>query len=271
MGKIYSSRCHHQRIGGENMTIFYYTTTGNSLSVARAFDGKNYSMVSWRHQTSFYEDDIIGFVFPCYRLSIPIIVENFLRDNHIQGKYVFAVITYGQLLMGAEKELQRIGGKYGVNFDYINKVEMIDNALNFFNMERQKRIHSEKRVEEALGKIVLDVKNRKLKTVQGCFIASFISRRGYQSYRRKIGACDQQLSIESHCNQCGVCLRVCPVQNIILNDAIEFCGKCQACFSCAHHCPQSAIRVSGEKSRERYRHPSISLEDIICSMKDISK
>ncbi len=58
------------------MKVFYFTTTGNSLSVAKAIGGEVISMVGNNHK-QIYEDEAIGFVFPCYKSSLPTIVEDF--------------------------------------------------------------------------------------------------------------------------------------------------------------------------------------------------
>jgi NAD-dependent dihydropyrimidine dehydrogenase PreA subunit len=78
---------------------------------------------------------------------------------------------------------------------------------------------------------------------------------------------DRDLWVDERCDSCGICVRVCPVGNIKLSQsgspALVWQHNCINCLACYHHCPQEAIQLGKEESMKRYRHPEISLEEII--------
>ena len=70
------------------------------------------------------------------------------------------------------------------------------------------------------------------------------------------------------------CEKVCPHKNFKLGaNGLEFSGNCEYCLACVQNCPQKALTLKsnwpgmpGERNPEaRYRHPDVSLNDIIRS------
>jgi Fe-S-cluster-containing hydrogenase component 2 len=60
------------------------------------------------------------------------------------------------------------------------------------------------------------------------------------------------------CLGCGLCVSICPVQAIFLEDkkAIIDHKKCNACMQCANQCPVEAIRQTSEKKKYPQSHQS---------------
>lgn len=69
------------------------------------------------------------------------------------------------------------------------------------------------------------------------------------------------------CNSCGICVNICPENNIHLGLNSPQWGKhCQMCQACIHWCPQHAIQNGGGTiNRKRYHHPDISINDMLYS------
>lgn len=74
----------------------------------------------------------------------------------------------------------------------------------------------------------------------------------------------QGYTISNSCKHCGICAKVCPTQNITLqNGQVSFGENCQQCMACIQWCPQRAIDYKGKaSSRKRYHHINISLKDM---------
>ncbi|MFA9377239.1 MAG: hypothetical protein ACERKZ_10870 [Lachnotalea sp.] len=78
------------------MTIFYFTSTGNCLEVAKKIGGIQISIPSILKSGKLdFEDDKIGIVVPNYRGTLPIPVKEFLSKTQLKAEYIFGIITYG--------------------------------------------------------------------------------------------------------------------------------------------------------------------------------
>ena len=101
------------------MTIFYFTATGNSLSVAKQISGTLISIPQVvDSDNQHYKDDVIGIVFPIFALSTPKIVRRFLEKVRFEADYTFAIGTYGNMPGSAMMSLYKTSQKRGLRFDY---------------------------------------------------------------------------------------------------------------------------------------------------------
>jgi ferredoxin len=51
----------------------------------------------------------------------------------------------------------------------------------------------------------------------------------------------------SKCNKCGLCVELCPVNNIMMNENPEFGSKCNICMRCISFCQTEAIYLPKKK------------------------
>jgi ferredoxin/protein involved in ribonucleotide reduction len=251
--------------GNQEMKILYFTSTGNSLYVARTIGGTLYSIPQLLKSGELeVKDDVVGLVFPCYVLGLPHIVERFLQTVKIDAEYTFAVITYGNFVGNAASVLARTASSCGIKFDYINAIVMADNYLPMFDVDKQKRTLSDKDIEGHLQAIVNDIVSRKKLTVTAGAAA-----KGFSSVMRAAwkfgGDSDKGFVVNNNCNMCGTCAKVCPVGNIEVTDSMEYDHRCEWCLGCIHACPRNAIHLKKEKSNARYINEHVTLTDIIAS------
>lgn len=117
------------------MTIFYFTSTGNSLAVAKAIGGELISISQvLSSPKKKYKDDVIGVFFPIYGLLPAGIVREFLDKVKLEAEYIFAIGTYGNMPGRCMRKVQMQAEKNGYRFDYANDIFMLDNFLPVFEI-----------------------------------------------------------------------------------------------------------------------------------------
>ncbi|MBQ9173744.1 MAG: EFR1 family ferrodoxin [Bacteroidales bacterium] len=254
--------------------VFYFTATGNSLFVARQFSDSPLSIPQELKKTDLsYEADEIAFVCPDYAGGIPKIVREFVSKGTFKAPYIFSVITFGNACVNVAEYWDEFCQEHGVKNNYIRPILMVDNYLPVFDMNQQ--ITIDKHTDENLATIIEEVSAHK------DFIAP--AEMGFFNKEMLKGMQDQHFSMTAErlvelrpdrCVQCMTCQQVCPHKNFSLGSGgLEFKGDCEYCLACIQNCPQKALTLKsamggrpGERNPEaRYRHPSVSLNDIIRS------
>jgi len=235
------------------MTVFYFSSTGNCLYLGKKIGGTLASIprAMMKGQLRF-TDDVIGIVCPCYYFGIPRPVERFLRAAAFRCDYAFGIVSYGNFSGGAAHQLWKKAKKNGLELSYVTDILMVDNYVPLFDMKEQLGKLPEKNVEKNLAEIVSDLSNRREYRKQSGLLSKLMTPPAQIFYRFRLRNADLRFSIEDSCNNCRICEKVCPVQNITVTNGPEFRHKCEECLGCTHNCPQNAIRVRGEKSRDRF-------------------
>lgn len=248
------------------MTILYFTTTGNSLSVARRLDPDR--LLSIRRELDgcqsgdrYTDPCAIGLVCPVYFGRVPAPVAEFLEKTVLEAPYVFAILTCGNTPGTAAGHMRRLGM---TKWNYIASICMVDNYFPMFDVAKQVRTLPSKRVDEHMGRIADDICHRR-RHVRCATLYDLIAAAWLRMFPLSPSAYRNFYVDASLCNGCRICSEVCPIDNITYTPAgtPEMHERCLTCGACYHNCPSSAIRYHGEKSRYSYRHPEITLRDII--------
>ena len=254
--------------------VFYFTATGNSLFVARQFSDSPLSIPQELKKNNLvYEADEIGFAFPDYASSAPLIVRDFVSKAKFNAPFIFSVITYGNASANVCEWWNKFAGEKGVTNDYVKSILMVDNYLPVFDMNEQMAI--DKHVDESMAKILEDVGSRK-RAIENADMG-FFNEEGLERLRSSHFPMTAQQLLElkpDRCVECMTCEKVCPHKNFSLgNNGLQFSGSCEFCLACVHACPQKALTLKsrmqgwpGERNPEaRYRNPNVSMNDIIKS------
>ncbi len=212
----------------------------------------------------------VGFVFPVYAWALPKIVYDFIEKIDLSNtKYIFAVTTMG----GFSKQyvaplLNKLLKPKNKELDAAYNLRIFSN--NIWGSKRINPLPSkekgEKRIKNALLKLekIAEIirNNQKSKARK----VSFYPMKGsYNSFMKEVNTMDEKYYTDEKCDGCGICQKICPVDNIkLVNEKPEWQHKCQMCTGCLHYCPQKAIQW-GEYTlgRERYNHPYIKLKELI--------
>lgn len=246
------------------MIILYFTSTGNSLAVAKKFDAELISIPQEIHDLpKEYKDDVIGMIFPCYNFTAPRIVQDFVKKVKLEAEYLFAVITYGNMSAGATTAFAELAAAAGHHFHYVNQLMMMDNALDYFDMDQQREVLESKQVELHLKQIQEDVTARRELHPDATEEERAMTRMNGAGQDHLSGKYAELFSVNEQCVKCGICAKVCPAGNIAVKDSVVFSEHCMECLACIHNCPQNAIHLKTEKSGARWVHPDVTVEELI--------
>lgn len=260
------------------MKILYFTATGNSLYIAKSLGGDLHSIPQMVKEEKYdFTDDKIGIVFPLHAWGVPSYVVEFLERASFSCNYLFAITTYGIYSGAVAKHLSDIASEAGYKFDYINRIKMVDNYVPTFDMKKEVGKEAKKEIEKHISMIKSDIDECKKSTLRESIIRkvtfNYMSNREGRPFNEKRlkvhvygEGIDNYLKLEDNCTACGVCVKVCPVDNIKLDKEackIELSDKCFMCLACLHNCPSNTIHINGEVSKDRYINKNIKLKEII--------
>jgi ferredoxin/flavodoxin len=283
-----------------DLDIYYFSGTGNSLIVARDIAQRIHaglisipSIIS-RQQIPI-EKDAIGIVFPVYYETyggIPLIISKFIgKLNNIENKYIFAICTYGSgsivTLNNIDNALISVGGKLaaGITVNMPENVagsrynypklqqrmfqtwkESINNVYEFLNSRQSGRFDTPNKLVGRLWELSKIVGTPALRLAKNKTLKSLQegSSSSQTSYEKLIPIMDNSFSTNNYCNGCGICSKICPAKNIqILNGKPVWQHHCEFCLACFHWCPQTAINSTVFPSTVRYHHPEATLADMM--------
>lgn len=251
----------------KKIMIYYFSTTGNSLALARklgeALDDKIISIT--RTSGTVLEGPAIGLVFPVYYGDVPANVAEFVRSHDFpEGSYVYALGTCGSTWGRSFRTLQQMLEAKGCRLSWSRAVPLIANSTicsrshigyDLKKLEKEDAVARE--AAEAEKKRLEDHSQEQDSLMAGLFDTWL---------GRKLG--EWYLGIQvapDRCVRCGACVRLCPVENIHLGEKYAVMGDhCLHCLACLHGCPHQAITVRGRVvlKEDQYRHPGVTAKEL---------
>lgn len=249
------------------MTILYFTATGNCLSVARKIGGTLLSIPQLvREQKYEIEDDVIGVICPTYCADAPRMVQQYLERAKLKADYTFYISTYGYMAGAATGHGEQYLKKAAGHADYVSKIIMADTALTRFESQKQMETLPGKKVDEQIAAVIADIQARKHSIPTVTLFDRAVDWLYHTAGASQIAPDKAKAHIvNDQCIHCGTCAKICPSNNIVVTDHVEFLDHCEGCLGCVHNCPKNAIHLKNEKSAARFRNPEIKIKDLIAA------
>ena len=249
--------------------IYYISGTGTSKAIATElatklsqtkliplFENSGRKIVS--------EAKTVGFVFPIHSLGIPRVLEQVIRDIDIsEVRYIYAIATMGGAYGIAFEQIGRLIRKKGHKLSATLAIAFGSNSNLFMKIPGTTPILPEVEQEEcfvkAKQKLEVIAKTIQMRGVsyESAISINFkiISRISHKAFIWSLPKFDKGFHTEN-CNNCGICVKACPVKNIELGaNGPIWKGNCEACLRCFNACSEKAIllgKMDEPKMHERY-------------------
>jgi flavodoxin/Pyruvate/2-oxoacid:ferredoxin oxidoreductase delta subunit len=235
--------------------------------------------------------------------GIPLIVEEFLNRLEIdRWQYIFAVCTHsgmpGTTIEKVYKIMKSRGDKLAAGFAVktYNEAPSVGEKLkkSIFRKEsnemdkakvqkrRDKVLNQWKEKLEFIVEYITVKKEGRYETrrlITKILFAPFLylvmkpifnhryrklSKSSHLSFKEVIPLADKSFKYSEECNGCGICTRICPVDNIKLVDNRPLWQHhCENCFACFSWCPNGAIYGEIVSYAKQYHHPNIKISDML--------
>lgn len=254
-------------------TIYYFSGTGNSLYVAKSLKKSilNCDIKSIPKEINnpslIKKSEKIGFVFPLYAFGPPDLVIKFIKKfDFSNANYIFGIITRGANSWGGLDQLDKLLKYKSKSLSAGFYVDMPGNYIlkhKVCSENKQKELLKMAETEMwAIANIINSNSNKIEKT--NIFFRLF-SRFYHLIWLNFLNSKHKKFYCDEKCDYCGLCVDICPVNNIKLEKKTLIWGdKCQLCLSCLHFCPKESIQY-GSKTKEkvRYHNPKVTADEMI--------
>lgn len=216
------------------------------------------------------DDSFVGFVLPTYMEDAPWLVKRVLENLELtNARYCFVVMTSstgksGKAFSSIDAVLQMAGSHLYAAFD----LQMPGNCLVSSEEENKRRLAAAPmkvaNIADVVDRETCTYRSKAMILPDDFVETSFLY--GVNSRKRRTKM--KEFVVTEDCNQCGICVRLCPTCNIeIIDGQVVIHGEaCAACYACLHWCPKAAVKLdvaSLKKKRFQYHHPEITLEDML--------
>ncbi|MBI9100630.1 MAG: EFR1 family ferrodoxin [Spirochaetaceae bacterium] len=256
-------------------TIYYFTGTGNSLQIAeetgRMLGNTEIVAINKLSGTDHVSlSERIGFVFPLYYFGLPGIVERFIQNLDLDNStYIFSLITCEFGNGKAIRQLDNIMSGKNRNMDSAFYIPMPNNyhspPFMLPPMPRKQGEIINRAIKKLYKSIQIIQRGEQKKSHESwLFNTILLSERNHNLWKKKLPLIDKRYSFTEACTSCGICTKVCPVDNICFSEnRPEWNGNCEMCMACLNLCPEKAIQYMGNNIKRGYLNPNIKLKALM--------
>lgn len=253
--------------------IYYFTGTGNSRAAAIMMGRYLQEQVCFiPHVDPLREEAVgenIGFVFPVYSWGVPPLVIDFIDrlgekfwDVINRGQIpVWVVMTCGDEVALAPEMIIKALRRHEVEPESIWSVIMPNDYVllpgfdvDSKDLEKEKLAGAPRRLEEIAKGI--GERRKTIDVVRGS-MPWLKSKVVYPLFKR-CGISPRQWHSTDDCISCGICIKRCPLNNIVLDDngRPKWGVDCCSCLACYHSCPRHAVQYGkATLHKGQYYHP----------------
>ncbi len=244
--------------------ILYFSATGNSEYVAKNIaylnDDETINITTYLKNNKNIEltsEKPYVLVCPIYLSTIPKIVYDLILKSKLEGNknFYFVMTCAGSGESGAQINAKKICEKLNMTYKGIEHLSMPQDYLMFFKTASKEE--NEEKFNKAINKIdelankIRENVNFKIDTVS---VVHKLTVKPVEKIFNSLCIKPKKFYTIDKCVSCGLCQKVCPLNNIHLENKKPVWGKnCIHCTACINKCPKHAIEY-GKKTIDRNRY-----------------
>ena len=231
--------------------ILYFSATGNSRCVAELLaerlNDRIVDLSKCGNDFALSEGESVGFVFPVHSWGMPKHLCQRIRQlrfGNIGNNYCYLVCTCGDDTGLTAEEWKECVCGTGLLPKAEFSVQMPNTYVLLPGFDVDKKDVEAKKLGQ-LERAVDEILCRLAEKAEGDFtyhggFAWLKSKAIRPLFMNFMG--DKMFCADDSCSGCGLCVKKCPVNNIIIEDGKPIWrGNCINCLACYHYCPHKAI------------------------------
>ena len=247
--------------------IFYFSGCGNSKYVAETLATQmNDTLVfipeaarEGRYEYALAEGEKLGFVFPIYAWGPPKLVLDFVQKLQLPTRpdYLYFACTCGDECGHTEKIFRKALQAKGWELSACFSMKMPETYIGMAGFKLDTDENAKKKIEAAkatMGRNIPRLLNKEQFAEMDIGKAAWLKSHVINGSFSKYATDDRKYRFTDKCISCGTCVKVCPLQNITVEEGHpKWNGNCTMCMACYHYCPVNAIQYGkGTEGKGQY-------------------
>ncbi|TLG76768.1 EFR1 family ferrodoxin [Culicoidibacter larvae] len=252
------------------MILFYFSGTGNTLYIAeqiqKAFSDA--SLLPMHKLADIPHEAINGktliLLYPVYYIRPPVYVKKMLHQANtlLANATIILIATYSGNSGYAFKDIETILPQKPSQTFSIKMPGNYYREYSAYPKKYQDRLL--KKADKKLETIIIAIKNRHVTRDKPINIISKLYNKKTTIIQNNFQMMDAQFKVSDACTKCTTCQNICPVQNISIEEQVQWHHHCEQCMACLQWCPENAITIENiSPKRKRYTNPHISANRMI--------